>query len=201
LIRFPNGENSSSSSSSNGGRLGAPSLELGREPKVVTVAPGVGEREGMMSGAAIARLEEVRVSVGAAGLCAQRSGEGVPRPWSELTERERVSGRGPPCSAERVRVRGCISEVGRGLNSLALRKRGEERGDEVGLVLVRLATEAWRIGGEEAGDIDGFTAVAVALMWSGDDVTGVCGLRAVEACMNEMALGELAGELDSRRKE
>ena len=91
--------------------------------------------------------------------------------------------------------------MGRGLNSLALRKRGEERGDEVGLVLVRLATEAWRIGGEEAGDIDGFTAVAVALMWSGDDVTGVCGLRAVEACMNEMALGELAGELESRRKE
>ena len=112
-----------------------------------------------------------------------------------------MSGRGPPCSAERVRVRGCMSEVGRGLNSFALRKRGEERGDEVGLVLVRLAIEAWRIGGEEAGEIDGFTAVAVALMWSGDEVTGVCGLRAVEACMNEMALGELAGELDSRRKE
>jgi hypothetical protein len=32
-------------------------------------------------------------------------------------------------------------------------------------------------------------------------VTGVCGLRAVDACMNEMALGELAGELDSRRNE
>ena len=80
LIRFPNGENSSSSSSSNGGRLGAPSRELGRELKLVTVAPGVGEREGMTSGAAIARLEDVRVSVGAVGLCAQRSGEGVPRP-------------------------------------------------------------------------------------------------------------------------
>ena len=57
--------------------------------------------------------------------------------------------------------------------------------------------------GDEAGDIDGFTAVAVAfaLMWSGDEVTGVCGLRAVESCMNKMPLGELAGELDSRRKE
>ena len=98
-------------------------------------------------------------------------------------------------------MRGCMSEVGRGLNSFALRKRGEERGNEVGLVLVRLAIEAWRIGGDEAGDIDGFTAVAVALMWSGDKVTGVCGLRAVEACMNEIALGELVGELDSRRKE
>ena len=82
LIRLPNGENSSSSSSSNGGRLGAPSRELGREPKLmlVTLAPGVGERDGMTSGAAIARLEDVRVSVGAVGLCAQRSGEGVPRP-------------------------------------------------------------------------------------------------------------------------
>ena len=104
-------------------------------------------------------------------------------------------------SCREIRVRGCMSEVGRGLNSFALRKRGEERGDEVGMVLVRLAIEAWRIGGEEAGEIDASTAVAVALMWSGDEVTGVCGLRAVEACMNEMALGELAGELDSRQKE
>ena len=94
-----------------------------------------------------------------------------------------------------------MSEVGRGLNSFALRKRGEEMGDKVGLVLVRLAIEAWRIGGNEAGEIDGSTAVVVALMWSGDKVTRVCGLRAVEACMNQMALGELAGELDSRRKE
>ena len=85
-----------------------------------------------------------------------------------------------------------MSEVGRGLNSFALR-RGEERGDEVGLVLVRLAIEAWRIGGNEAGEIEASTAVAVALMWSG--------LRAAEACMNAMALGELAGELDSRQKE
>lgn len=162
----------------------------------------------MTSGAAIARLEDVRVSVGAVGLCAQRSGEGVPRPWSELTERERVNGRGTPCSAESVRVKGCISDEGRGLNSFALRKRGEERGEEVGLVLARLAIEAWRIGGDEAGEIDTAAAavaitvgVAVALMWSGDEVTGVCGLRAVEACINEMALGELAGEFDSRRKE
>ena len=86
-------------------------------------------------------------------------------------------------------------------NSFALRKRGEERGDEVGLVLVRLAIEARRIGGDEAGEIDGFTAVAVALMWSGDEVTGVCGLRAVEACINDIVLGEFAGDLDSRRKE
>ena len=82
-----------------------------------------------------------------------------------------------------------------------MRKRGEERGDEVGLVLVRLAIEAWTIGGNEAGEIDASTSVAVALMWCGDEVTGVCGLRAVEMCMNEMALGELAGELDSRQKE
>ena len=72
-------------------------------------------------------------------------------------------------------MRGCMSEVGRGLNSFALRKRGEER-DEVGLVLVRLAIEAWRIGGNEAGEIDASTSVAVALMWSGDEVTGVCSL-------------------------
>ena len=123
------------------------------------------------------------------------------RVWHELTERVCVSGRGPSCSAERVRVRGCMSEVGRGLNTLSLRKRGEERGDEVGLVLVRLTIEAWRIGGGEAGEIHAFTSVAVALMWSGDEVTRVCGLLAVEACMNEMALGELAGELDARRKE
>ena len=103
-------------------------------------------------------------------------------------------------SCREIRVRGCMSEVGRGLNSFALR-RGEERGAEVGLVLVRLAIEAWTIGGNEAGEIDASTSVAVALMWSGDEVTGVCGLRAVEACMNEMALGEFAGELDSRRKE
>ena len=31
----------------------------------------------MMSGAEIARLEDVRVSAGEVGLCAQRSGEGV----------------------------------------------------------------------------------------------------------------------------
>ena len=229
-MRLPKGENSSSSSSSsNGGRLGVPSRELGREPNVVTFAPGVGEREGMTSGAAIARLEEVRVRVGAAGLCAQRSGEGVPRPWSELTERERVSVREvvreapwAPCSAERVRVRGCMSE-GRGLNSFALRKRGEERGDEVGLVFVARvarvaadatdAADACRTGGDEAGESDdgleldtpaglltGLTT-AVALMWRGDEVTGVCGLRAVDACMNEIALGELAGELESRRNE
>ena len=61
-------------------------------------------------------------------------------------------------------------------------------------------TEAWRIGGDEAGEIDELTTV-VALMWSGDEVTGVCGRRAVDACMNEMALGELAGELESRRNE
>jgi len=102
-------------------------------------------------------------------------------------------------------VRGCISD-GRGLNSFALRKRGEERGEEVGLVfarLARLATEAWRIGGDEAGEIDGLARLttAVALMCSGDEVTGVCGLRALDACMNEIALGELAGELDSRRNE
>lgn len=169
----------------------------------------------MTSGAAIARLEDVRVSIGAVGLWAQRSGEGVPRPWSELTERERVNGRGTLCSAESVRVKGCISDEGRGLNSFALRKRGEERGDEVGLVLARLAIEAWRIGGDEAGEIDTTVVavvaavvpvpvevpVAVALMWSGDEVTGVCGLRAVDACINEIALGELAGELESRRKE
>ena len=94
-----------------------------------------------------------------------------------------------------------MSEVGRGLNSFALRKRGEEMGDEVGLVLVGLAIEAWRIGGNEAGEIDASTAVAIASMCSGDKATGVCGLRAVEARMNEMALGELAGELDSRQKE
>ena len=98
------------------------------------------------------------------------------RVWPELTERVCVSGRGPSCSAERVRVRGCMSEVGRGLNTLSLRKRGEERGNEVGLVLVRLAIEAWTIGGDEAGEIDASTAVVVALMWSGDKVTGVCGL-------------------------
>ena len=63
-----------------------------------------------------------------------------------------------------------ISEVGRGLNSFASRKRREERG-EVGLVLVRLVIGAWRIGGDEAGEINGFTVVAVALMWSGDEVT------------------------------
>ena len=94
-----------------------------------------------------------------------------------------------------------MSEVGRGLNSFASRKRGEERGDEVGLVLVRLAKETWRIGEDEAREIDGFTAVAVASMGSGDEVTGVCGLRAVEACINEIVLGEFAGELDSRWKE
>ena len=53
---------------------------------------------------------------------------------------------------------------GRGLNCFALRKRGEERGDEVGLVLVRLAIEAWRFDRDEAGEIDGFTAVAFALI-------------------------------------
>ena len=120
------------------------------------------EGEGMTSGAEIARLEGVQVSVGGVGLYAQRSGEGVPCPWSGLTERKRVSGRGRPCSAERIRVRGCMSEVGRGLDYFSLRKQGEERGDEVGLVLVRLAIEAWRTGGDEAGEIDGFTAVAAA---------------------------------------
>ena len=50
---------------------------MGRELKLVTVAPGVGKREEMMSGAEIARLEDVRVSVGAVGWCAQRSGLGV----------------------------------------------------------------------------------------------------------------------------
>lgn len=90
--------------------------------------------------------------------------------------------------------------AGRGLNSFALRKRGEERGEDVGLVFTRLVIEAWRIGGDDAGDIDGLP-MAVALIWSGDEVTGVCGLRAVDACMNEMALGELAGEFDSRRNE
>ena len=64
LIRFPNGEDSPSSSSSNGGRLGAPSRERGRELKLVTVAPGVGEREGKTSGAEIVRFEYVWVSVG-----------------------------------------------------------------------------------------------------------------------------------------
>ena len=49
---------------------------MGRELKLVTVALGVGEREEMMSGAGIARLEDVRVSVGTVGWCAQRSGEG-----------------------------------------------------------------------------------------------------------------------------
>ena len=69
---------------------------MGRELKLVTVAPGVGEREEMMSGAEIAMLEDVRVSVGGPEI-----GLGRARPWSELTERERVSGRGPPCPAER----------------------------------------------------------------------------------------------------
>ena len=40
-------------------------------------------------------------------------------------------------------------------NSFALSKRGEERGDEVGLVLVRLAIEAWRIGGTRLGRLMG----------------------------------------------
>ena len=34
-----------------------------------------------------------------------------------------------------------------------------------------LVIGAWKIGGEEAGEINGFTVVAVALMWSGDEVT------------------------------
>ena len=53
---------------------------------------------------------------------------------------------------------------------IASRKRGEETG-EVGEVLVGLVIGAWKIGGDEAGEIDGFTVVAVALMWSGDEVT------------------------------
>ena len=62
---------------------------MGRELKLVTVAPGVGEREEMMSGAEIASLEDVRVSVGAVGWCAQRLGEGVRVPGlSERRESE-----------------------------------------------------------------------------------------------------------------
>ena len=46
-----------------------------------------------------------------------------------------------------VRVKGCLSDKGWGLNSFILRKRGEEKG-------VRLVIEAWRIGRDEAGEID-----------------------------------------------
>ena len=53
---------------------------------------------------------------------------------------------------------------------IASRKRGEESG-EVGVVLVGLVIGAWKIGGDEAGEINGFTVIAVALMWSGDEVT------------------------------
>ena len=74
----------------------------------------------------------------------------------------------PPCSAERKRAR--RSGTGPKLLRIAPRKRREERG-EVGLVLVRLVIGAWRIGGDEAGEINGFTVVAVALIWSGDEVT------------------------------
>ena len=64
-----------------------------------------------------------------------------------------------------------ISEVGRGLNSFASRKRGGERGEEGGLVLVRLVIGARMIGGEKAGENDGFTVIAVALIWSSDEAT------------------------------
>ena len=70
---------------------------------------------------------------------------------------------GPPCSAKRIRVRRTRPKL--------LRIKGAGRREWQGRTgLGRLAIGPWRIGGDEAGKVDGFTVVAVALMWGGDEV-------------------------------
>lgn len=138
---FENGENSSSSSSSNGGFDGTarelpgrareePGLDEGRVSRWIGVP---------LRGVAIARLEEVRVrALGGAfvdqTLLAGFSLEGVPGL--------------EPIDSGRV-----------GLNSFALRNRGLLNGEVDGLAAARFNTVECGCGGELAGDTEVGTVI------------------------------------------